>query len=34
MLILSSTGSMEAAIGRATNNPVMEQKGWERKVSY
>ncbi|PVF95297.1 hypothetical protein CPB86DRAFT_817305 [Serendipita vermifera] len=25
-------GSMEAAIGRATNNPIMEQKGWERKT--
>jgi hypothetical protein len=25
-------GEVEAVIGRATNNPVMEQKGWERKV--
>lgn len=25
-------GGVEAAIGRATNNPVMEQRGWERKV--
>jgi hypothetical protein len=25
-------GGVELAVGRATNNPVMEQKGWERKV--
>ncbi|CAG8752498.1 10088_t:CDS:2, partial [Acaulospora colombiana] len=25
-------GGIEAAIGRATNNPVTEQKGWERKT--
>lgn len=27
-------GGVEAAIGRATHNPAMEQSGWERKVSF
>jgi len=25
-------GGAEVAVGRMTNNPVMEQKGWERKA--